>query len=153
MSDRKPKFINTLPEGNDLLKGAPHKKIADEIAKIINNDSEKRDKEKFKKKIIGLSGEWGSGKSNIVKMLEDECLKDDKYLHYIYDAWAHQEDLNRRALLEEVEFVLNDAKIIDIESGDWKQRHDKLLAKSRTTNKQDFPEIKPYYIILFYFIK
>ena len=49
-------------------------------------------------RIIGIEGQWGSGKSNVVKMLREQ-LKGE-YHFFEYDAWGYQEDLQRRSILE-----------------------------------------------------
>ena len=71
---------------------------------FCQNDS--LDEECTLPRIIGIEGIWGSGKSNVVKMLERE-LSDDYYF-FEYDAWGHQEDLQRRSILE-----LLTSKLID----------------------------------------
>ena len=51
---------------------------------------------------IGLEGEWGSGKSTVVKLLQEK-LKENKsnrtFVFYI-DAWEHEGDHLRRVFLE-----------------------------------------------------
>jgi len=59
---------------------------------------------------IGLFGEWGSGKSSIVKTVEEEFRKinKDKIKFVIYDAWKYSNDSFRRMFLlklqEELKF-------------------------------------------------
>ena len=99
MSQKKyPLYLSNIPNGKDKLKGESHSKIGNEICNIITNQSGN-----IKKQVIGLEGGWGSGKSNIVKFLEVESkLANENYYHFIYDSWSHQEDLNRRSILEEL---------------------------------------------------
>lgn len=63
---------------------------------------------------IGVFGEWGSGKSSIVKtaqgILEDD--KDQKYHFFTYDAWKYSKDSFRRT------FLLNLAKSLKLEGND-----------------------------------
>lgn len=47
--------------------------------------------------VIGLEGEWGSGKSTILKALKEQ--NKEKYYCYEYDLWAHQEDNLRYSFL------------------------------------------------------
>ncbi len=50
-------------ERQDLFPGSPHEKRAEQIARnILDKPNEN--------KIIGLEGDWGSGKSYIIKKLE-----------------------------------------------------------------------------------
>ncbi len=110
-----PRFISFLPKGEDLYGGQSQQRLARGIAKYITqNDSDftpkddKRnaesntqntdDEEQFFPRIIGLEGAWGSGKSNVVLLLEKEL--GERYRFFTYDAWANQEDLQRRSILE-----------------------------------------------------
>ena len=110
-----PRFIPPLPQGEDLYGGQSQQRLARGIAKYITqNDSDftpKDDKrnaesntqntdgeEQFFPRIIGLEGAWGSGKSNVVLLLEKEL--GEQYRFFTYDAWANQEDLQRRSILE-----------------------------------------------------
>lgn len=110
-----PRFIPPLPQGEDLYGGQSQQRLARGIAKYITqNDSDftpkddKRnaesntqntdDEEQFFPRIIGLEGAWGSGKSNVVLLLEKEL--GEQYRFFTYDAWANQEDLQRRSILE-----------------------------------------------------
>lgn len=48
--------------------------------------------------VIGLEGEWGSGKSTILKALKEK--NKEKYCCCEYDLWAHQEDNIRYSFLK-----------------------------------------------------
>ena len=48
---------------------------------------------------IGLFGEWGSGKSSIVKTVEEELSKAKKIKFVVYDAWKYSNDSFRRMFL------------------------------------------------------
>ncbi len=48
---------------------------------------------------IGLFGEWGSGKSSIVKTVEEEFIKTRKIKFVVYDAWKYSNDSFRRMFL------------------------------------------------------
>ena len=62
------RFISNYPNGIDLFEGKSQEKVAESIRKhIIKTDI---DKDSSISRIIGLEGKWGSGKSNIIKMLE-----------------------------------------------------------------------------------
>lgn len=51
---------------------------------------------------IGLLGDWGSGKSTVVKYTHDILEKNQpgKYFFFTFDAWLHQGDAPRRSFLE-----------------------------------------------------
>ena len=57
---------------------------------------------------IGLFGEWGSGKSSIIKTVENELQKDKKenIKFIIYDAWKYANDSFRRMFLLKVQETL-----------------------------------------------
>ena len=88
-------LLSNEPCRDDAFKGHAHKNIAKQIARIIKEDN--------KRHIIGLEGGWGSGKSNLISMvnieLNGENVYDDNFDHiktdfplYVYDAWGHQSD-------------------------------------------------------------
>lgn len=91
-----PRYLSNHPEGVDLFEGKSQERLADAIAMHIT-ETDKVDNPIFAR-LIGLEGKWGSGKSNVIKMLEDR-LK-DSYTFFCFDAWGNQEDLQRRSILE-----------------------------------------------------
>lgn len=159
-----PQFISNLPCGEDHTKGKSQEHLAVAIAEhILSTDGKD---EKQLSRIIGLKGEWGTGKSNVIKQLRKKLEK--KYVIYEYDAWGHQEDLQRRSFLETMtERLLNDSdysdylnkskKVVESESGKkitWKKKLDEILAHKRITKNISIPKINfgSLLIILFFFI-
>ena len=115
---------------------------------FCQNDS--LDEECTLPRIIGIEGIWGSGKSNVVKMLERE-LSDDYYF-FEYDAWGHQEDLQRRSILELLTSKLIDDGIlsgnatIKVKGGgtktvSWSEKLKYLLARKTETVTEKYPLI------------
>ena len=98
MKDYKAIQFKVLPDNcaaQDLLEDQTHKQIADKLYKIISaNPSEGL--------TIGLEGEWGSGKSTVVKLLQErfKTVKSDNTFVFYIDAWEHEGDHLRRAFLE-----------------------------------------------------
>lgn len=88
-----PKFISNKPCGKDLFKGGSQNKVAVNIVDHIKNDDTHT-------RLFGIDGEWGSGKSNVVGIIENKLA--DSHHVYIYDAWGHQEYLQRKSFLEEL---------------------------------------------------
>lgn len=99
----KMKFLSKKVCADDLFEGESHKGIAKKIASILRGDE---------CKIIGIDGEWGSGKSNLVSLVEQQlkAAKENSneateescsFVTFVYDAWGHQTDLQRRTILEE----------------------------------------------------
>ena len=88
------KELNLKKEGNDLLNG---KSYSETLKQIIQNTPKKGT---F---CIGLFGEWGSGKSSIIKTVKDDITKKKKEYgntkFVIYDAWKYVNDSFRRMFL------------------------------------------------------
>lgn len=88
------KELNLKQEGNDLLNGRSY---SETLKQIIQNAPEKGT---F---TIGLFGEWGSGKSSIIKTVKDDLTKNKKEYgnikFVIYDAWKYVNDSFRRMFL------------------------------------------------------
>ena len=140
------KTINLLsnePCRDDAFKGQAHKNIAKQISRIIKEDN--------KRHIIGLEGGWGSGKSNLISMVNIELngkkVYDEKFDHtktsyplYVYDAWGHQSDPQRRSILEELTHDLTIVKKI-LNEEKWKTMLQNLLAKRRRTSTKEIPKL------------
>lgn len=92
-----PKILQNVPVGKDEFASQSQEHIAESIKNLILNI----DNEKTPIRLIGIEGGWGTGKSNLVKILEKK-LKGKGYSFFLYDAWGHQEDLHRRAIIEEL---------------------------------------------------
>jgi len=98
MSDYKTVQFKVLSDNcskEDWLDDNTHQRIADKLYEIISANSEEG-------LTIGLEGEWGSGKSTVVELLQIK-LKENKvsktFVFYI-DAWEHEGDHLRRVFLE-----------------------------------------------------
>lgn len=145
-----PKYISTNPTGKDLLDGRSQEKISAAIARhILEVDAMGETSELQMPRIIGVEGTWGSGKSNVLSHLEKENLKaHSKYKFFLYDAWANQEDLQRRTILEQITQFLITEEILtgtttvripgneqngkenaDIKKVTWETKLDMLMAK------------------------
>lgn len=146
-----PKFINNKPCGIDKFKGCSQERLAKSIAlHFERNDSQ--DNDNVLPRIIGLEGGWGSGKSNVVKLLTTELLSSGKYYFFEYDAWGHQEELQRRSILEMLTADLIDAKLLSGKSWikikgeapiyrDWATKLDYLLARKRKSVSSGYPTL------------
>ncbi|MBD3903020.1 KAP family NTPase [Chryseobacterium sp. Ch-15] len=118
-------FLTNHPLGEDLFKNKSQDKIATVISEKIINEKD------FK--IIGIDGAWGSGKSNLVHLIEKKVEKTHKF--FIYDVWGHQEDEQRRAILVELtEFIKNEKDLLKKNEKDfWDDQLKILLANSKET--------------------
>ncbi|MEB8328308.1 P-loop NTPase fold protein [Flavobacteriaceae bacterium KMM 6897] len=140
-----PKYINNKPIGEDHFEGKSHERIATSIAEHINDKNNSL-------RVLGIEGEWGSGKSNIIELLRKNLNKTHHI--YIYDAWGHQEDSQRRAFLEELteDLIDNNSNLLsdktkhkDLSGNEknitWKEKIKFLLARKRETSKKTIPKI------------
>jgi len=137
-----PRFIHNKPSGIDKLEGASQERLTTAIANHIVNVDDNLPH------IIGLEGGWGVGKSNTVKLLMKKLEKD--YYTFEYDAWGHQEELQRRSFLETLTRELIDAKILEgdtdvlingeIQKLTWEGKLRNLLAKNVTRINKTIPK-------------
>ena len=143
------KFLSKKVCADDLFEGESHKGIAQKIASILQGDE---------CKIIGIDGEWGSGKSNLVsliqKQLNDTEGKSKPFVTFVYDAWGHQTNLQRRTILEELTYFLvkGDGKtlqkgILDLQY--WENKLNNLLAKKVSTTTKTIPKLSSGIIVSF----
>lgn len=125
-----PRFIATSPCGEDLFQSGAQKKTATSIAEHIKNGSSLY-------RLIGLDGSWGAGKSNVISIIEKE-LQDTHHV-FVYDAWSHQEDLQRRSFLEGLTDDLQANHIIEQKAG--KDKLKDLLARKKETTQKSIPKL------------
>lgn len=134
----KNEFLSDKPEGRDSFQSQAHAKIANVIAEVIKKDEIK---------LIGIEGEWGSGKSNIVKLLEKN-LNEKEYIFYTYDAWGHQEDLQRRSFLENLTEVMTN----EFSEEDWENKLKNLLSKKTEVEEKEVPRLNKELIIAIFIL-
>ena len=90
--------------------------IVDQLKELIDDPS---------MNVIGLEGEWGSGKSTILKALQKvDC---ETYSCYEYDLWAHQEDNLRYSFLRGLLDNFNSGK----KCNEFKEKVDSLISSKR----------------------
>lgn len=133
---RKGKLLSKVPCNDDLFEGGAHRKLAKEISDEIRNDDNCT--------IIGIDGGWGSGKSNLVGMIQKELsmgTNGGKYHFFTYDAWGHQTDLQRRTILEELTSDLVKGQTPILNENSWKDSLENLLAKKKHTTTKTIPAI------------
>lgn len=162
-----PQFISNLPCGDDYTEGKSQERLAVAIAEhIISTDSKD---ENLLSRIIGLKGEWGTGKSNVIKILDkpnEELQKAHKVLKRIkdgyhifeYDAWGRQEDLQRRSFLETLtrnlitEKILYGETTIETKKGElktvpWDEKLKYLLATKREFETETRPKLNDCFVL------
>ena len=133
-------YISNTPEGKDFFEGKSQHLVAHAIYDTINSCTKLPH-------IMGLEGDWGSGKSNVIKQLSAIDNFDKKYYLFAYDAWGHQEDLQRRSILEVLttelikkDFLLGKGKVRlrngEVKEDSWSSLLSYLLSnKTVTTTK------------------
>lgn len=143
-----PRFIPNSPSGEDKFEGGSQSRLSKAIARYFrSNDSLN---EGALPRIIGIEGQWGSGKSNVVKMLREQ-LKGE-YHFFEYDAWGYQEDLQRRSILELLtqDLVKNNilfgkTTVEDLEGNKkvvtWTERLKYFLARKSERESKSYPRI------------
>ncbi len=120
-----PRFLDNKPCGKDLFEGKSHETIAQNIVNVIENNNSK---------IIGIDGGWGSGKSNMVNLIKDKLNK-NKFHFFIYDAWGHQTDFQKRSILENLTgYLVDEAKILNKDK--WNGRLLQLLSRKRSVGSK-----------------
>lgn len=140
------RILSKAPCKDDLFKGGAHRKLAKVIADEIINDQNCS--------IIGIDGGWGSGKSNLVGMVEKELTNElkpellGKYHFFTYDAWGHQNDYPRRSILEELTAFVTKGEDPILNSDDWRIRLDNLLAKKKKTTTKTVPSLNYALVVL-----
>lgn len=144
-----PRFIQNKPRGIDKFDGGSQTRLANTIARHFRQN-DLLDKEEALPRIIGIEGIWGSGKSNVVKLIEQKLS--DEYYFFEYDAWGHQEDLQRRSILELLTSKLIQDKFLignttlKLKGGNnktvsWPDKLKHLLARKTETVTEKYPLI------------
>lgn len=129
--------ISKAPCGEDLFAGQTHKKTAEQITqKILSSETSL---------MIGIDGGWGSGKSNLIQMIEKRVQEQEaKAIFFTYDAWGHQNDMPRRAMLEELTRRIThspDALTDKKKKKYWKKRLKALMSHKRESSTKTIPKI------------
>jgi hypothetical protein len=142
-------YLKDKPCGIDKFAGQSQEHLSTAIANhIIENDSSADPMPR----IIGIEGTWGSGKSNVVKLIEKHLTTEKKYYFFEYNAWGNQEDLQRRSILEQLTdcLVKNEILVgktdVRIKGGrtakkDWKEKLQLLLSRKTETVSESHPKL------------
>lgn len=137
-------YISNSCGNRDELSNQPHESVANSLYSLITEHKE------IKHPIIGLEGSWGSGKSQVINILEriiGEKKQKDNFCFITYDIWGAQEDLTRRSFLDN---ILNKSKDNDkyFETTVLKEDYAKLNATSIVRKTRTFPSVRLFYAIL-----
>ena len=130
-----PRLLSNHVCGKDLFEGRSHELIAKRIVHTIDEDKSVH--------AIGLDGDWGSGKSNVIEQMRS-MLNPKRDILFVYDAWAYQSDPQKRSILEYImeslsKYEIDGKKLFD--GDDWELRKKKLLAKQKETDVVEIPKL------------
>lgn len=150
-----PQFISNLPCGDDYTEGKAQERLSKAIATHIESSDDKNLKISIPR-IIGLKGEWGIGKSNVIKQLRKSI--NSKYYIFEYDTWGHQVDLQRRSFLETLttdlikEKILSGDTTIENKKGEtnnisWNEKLKYLLSTKREFETETRPKLNDSFIL------
>ncbi len=157
-NDMKFNLLSNSPIGKDSFDGGSHKQLAKKISELI------RDSENCR--VIGIDGSWGSGKSNLVRLIEKDlneaedgerkcclCEKSTKWFFFTYDAWGHQNDYPRRTILEELTSALvrkspKEEKGLLSDDESWKKKLKELLAHKKEIRTDSIPVLSSQMVTL-----
>jgi KAP family P-loop domain protein len=152
-----PRFISNQPCGLDKTEGHSQERLSNAIAEHITA-TDSRETNNNIPRIIGLKGEWGVGKSNVIRQLqENEKIKGGYYI-FEYDAWGHQEDLQRRSFLETLTTELIDKGLLTgeitvckkdgkEETIAWHEKLKYLLASKRKIETETRPKLNDSFVL------
>lgn len=140
------KLLSNAPLGEDLFEGKSQELIADAIVEQLEQNANQR-YPNLHHQMIGIEGSWGSGKSNLVEIVKkklDEKYESKKFHFFTYDVWGHQEDLQRKAILEELVNDLVENKIIVTSTEknndrNWKERVKNITGSFTETTRRQIP--------------
>lgn len=140
------KLLSNAPLGKDLFEGKSQELIADAIVEQLERNANQRDPD-LHHQMIGIEGSWGSGKSNLVEIVKkklDEKYESKKFHFFTYDVWGHQDDLQRKAILEELvnDLVENKVIVTSTEKNNdrnWKERVKNITGSFTETTRRQIP--------------
>ena len=126
--EQKNKFqFNILTEeesSEDAFEDGAHRRIADSLYAVITSQEHSAN--------IGLSGEWGSGKSTVIRMLKEKMEND--HLFFIFDSWAYENDSLRIDFL--LEFIHEIKMFFDRKyenfTTSWYSKQAKIISGKKT---------------------
>ncbi|OHD14263.1 MAG: hypothetical protein A2Y34_16475 [Spirochaetes bacterium GWC1_27_15] len=137
-----PRFLSDEPFSNNNGYFS-HENIANQIYKIVNDEKNSS----IKRKVIALFGGWGSGKSTVIKMLDNKTKKDNKIQLIEFNTWANTDEFLRRNFLYK---MLSFLKLENKENDEGIKYHDLITGKvvKRTIDQNPMPTWKKAIIYL-----
>ena len=121
--------VDDAPAGEDVF--GSHAPIAAAVRELITTEPGGR--------TIGLEGGWGSGKSTVVRLLNDR-LDGSGAQVVVFDAWAHEGDPLRRSFLETLIKSVSAKHWIEEQS--WGERCENLARRRRVEHTRPVSKIE-----------
>lgn len=114
------------PIGEDWYDGQAQTALAHRIVNEIKNPSSfvSSDGKSYESTVVmALEGPWGCGKSNVIKMVNNEIgystdsgeKSKGEVVFVNYDLWMHRQDLTRKSVLESIVTEMVDKKYVSSE--------------------------------------
>ena len=125
------RLLADTPTETDAFGG--HERVARSIAEVVQTEGGGR--------AIGLEGEWGAGKSTIVRLTSKELrqAKDNDHGIAVFDLWAHQGDPLRRTFLESLITRVQELNWVNGE--EWNRRLAELTRRRREDTTRVVPQL------------
>ena len=112
-----------------------HERVAQSIAEIVQTEDGGR--------TIGLEGDWGAGKSTIVRLTSKKLTQNGDCDHKVsvFDIWAHQDDPLRRTFLEKL--ITSFQEYGWVNKKEWDRRKAELTGRRREDKTTVSPKLTP----------
>lgn len=130
MESQAEKLLDDEPSDTDYL--GPHELIASAIAEVVRFQNGG--------KTIRLDGEWGAGKSTVVRLLEQRLVEPDTTM-FVYDVWVHSGDPLRRVFLDSLLDALECKGWLGPNASNWEQRRATLSGRYKVTVERKKPTL------------
>ncbi|MGF6879164.1 P-loop NTPase fold protein [Paraburkholderia sp. MM5477-R1] len=127
------KLLDDEPSETDQL--GPHELIAAAIAEVVRCQSGG--------KTIRLDGEWGAGKSTVVRLLGKKLVDRDTTM-FVYDAWVHVGDPLRRVFLDSLLDTLERKTWLGPNAARWEKRRATLAGRFKVTVERKKPTLNVF---------
>lgn len=136
------KFHSEHPADEDVFPGGSHEKVAEAMRQYICTPSPSR--------VIGLDGEFGSGKSSILQMLKAKLVKQNAdYRVWFFDCEQNYQGSTKSNFIELfTDVVLGDVKQGSSEEKLIKECRDKALGRQFTYKKKTTSRLSAWAIAL-----
>lgn len=130
------RLIDDAPAETDAF--GPHRRIAEAVTQLVRDERGGQ--------AAAIVGRWGSGKSTVIQLVRGFLASDPGARVWVFDAWAHEGDLLRRAFLESLSRYLDGSDRVAGEGGSswldqkgWQQRREELARRSKTSKQTSTP--------------